>query len=215
LIIIDVLGKPCPVPVIEAKKALAGHNLSSVIVKVDNIVAVQNLEKMASGLGYVFSYVTNSENSFDVTISKSGDVSAMAQDAESDDVSSGISEVMPGGENRGSGAQKLAVVIGSDTMGSGSDELGKILIKGFLYSLTELPNPPKYVIFFNSGAYLTSEGANTIDDLRKLEEKGSEIMTCGTCINYYGLQEKLAVGKVVNMYEITERLTASDNVVNI
>ena len=71
------------------------------------------------------------------------------------------------------------------------------------------------MIFFNSGAYLTSDGANTLDDLKKLEEKGTEILTCGTCINYFGLQDKLAVGKIVNMYEITERLASSGAVINI
>jgi len=100
-------------------------------------------------------------------------------------------------------------------MGNGAEELGKILVKGFIYSLTELPLPPQCVIFFNAGAYLTSDGANTLDDLKKLEEKGTEILTCGTCINYFGLQNKLAVGKIVNMYEITERLVCAGTVVNI
>jgi len=209
------LGKPCPVPVIEAKKALAKHDINIIFVKVDNIVAVQNLEKMAGGLGYVFSYTENSEDSFDVTISKSDDKPTLTENTESEKVSAKASGALLSVESPENREKKLTVVIGSDAMGSGSDELGKILIKGFLYSLTELPNPPKHVIFFNSGAYLTSDGANTIDDLRKLEEKGTEIVTCGTCINYYGLQEKPAVGKIVNMYEITERLTASDNAVNI
>ena len=213
---IDVLGKPCPIPVIEAKKVLAKQDISSAVVKIDNIVAVQNLEKMADGYGYAFSYVTNSDGTFDVTIRKNGDTRATAESAKTTGEASPTgSEALPGVENRAGHAKKLAVVIGSDTMGSGSDELGKILIKGFLYSLTELPEPPKYVIFFNSGAYLTSDGANTIDDLKKLEELGTEIVTCGTCINFFGLQDSLAVGKVVNMYEITERLTDSDNVINL
>ena len=109
----------------------------------------------------------------------------------------------------------MAVLIGSDRMGQGAEELGKILIKGFIYSLSELPIPPKYVIFLNSGAYLTAKGANTLEDLKRLEEKGTEILTCGTCINYYELQDELAVGKIVNMYEITERLASANNILNI
>ena len=109
----------------------------------------------------------------------------------------------------------LVVSIGSDKMGQGTDELGKILIKSFIYSLTELAVPPKCVIFFNSGALLTSDGANTIDDLTKLEEKGAEILTCGTCVNYYNLQDKLAVGAVSNMHEIAQRMASANNIINI
>ena len=112
-------------------------------------------------------------------------------------------------------ANGLAVVIGSDTLGKGADELGKILIKSFIYSLTELPVPPKHIMFLNSGAYLTADGSNTVDDLKKLEEKGVEILTCGTCVNYYNLQDKLAVGAVSNMYEIAARMALAGNVINI
>ena len=100
-------------------------------------------------------------------------------------------------------------------MGEGAEELGKILIKGFIYSLTELPAPPKYVIFFNSGAYLTSNKANTVDDLKSLSQKGTEILTCGTCINFYNLQDKLAVGSICNMYEIAEKMANAANIINI
>jgi len=107
------------------------------------------------------------------------------------------------------------VAISGDTMGSGTEELGKILIKSFIASLAELPEPPKYVIFFNSGAKLTAKGANTVEDLQKLTDKGTEILICGTCVNYYNLQDNLAVGKIVNMHEITAKMTAADNVINI
>ena len=100
-------------------------------------------------------------------------------------------------------------------MGEGAEELGKILIKGFIYSLTELPTPPKFVIFFNSGAYLTSAESNTVDELKKLAEKGTEILTCGTCINYYKLQDKLAVGAITDMYGITERMASAGSIINI
>ncbi|MCL2146986.1 MAG: sulfurtransferase-like selenium metabolism protein YedF, partial [Synergistaceae bacterium] len=101
------------------------------------------------------------------------------------------------------------------TMGDGAEELGKILIKGFIYSLTELPAPPEYVIFLNSGAFLTSDGSNTIDDLKKLENKGAKILTCGTCVNFYGLQDKLAIGTITNMYGITEIMVSTGAVINI
>ncbi|MCL1873009.1 MAG: sulfurtransferase-like selenium metabolism protein YedF [Clostridiales bacterium] len=109
----------------------------------------------------------------------------------------------------------VVVVISRDTMGEGAMELGKILIKSFIYSLTELHSPPKCVIFLNSGAYLTSAGSNTIDDLKELENKGVEILTCGTCVNYYELQDKLAVGAVTDMVSITARMDTARNIINI
>ena len=212
MIIIDMLGKPCPIPVIEAKKTLAKIDVSGVLVKVDNIIAVQNLEKLAGGSGYDFSYTEHSASLFDVTISKS--VAAVETEMTENQKAPSHSEAGTI-RSRENASQDVVVLIGSNAMGSGAEELGKILIKGFLYSLTELANPPKSVIFFNSGAYLTIEGANTLDDLKLLENKGVEVVTCGTCINYYELQDELAVGKIVNMYEITEKLAAAGHVISI
>jgi selenium metabolism protein YedF len=203
--IIDVLGKPCPIPVIEAKKALAEQDTDSVLVKVDNIVAVQNLEKMANGYGYGFSYAESAKDVYDVTIHRDGKNPPETQ-------AGSLESEAPQG---GAPSKGLAVVIGRDTMGEGAEELGKILVKGFIYSLTALPAPPKCVIFFNSGARLTSDGANTVEDLRKLEEMGTEVLTCGTCVNYYGLQDKLAVGAITDMYGITERMASAGSVINI
>jgi len=194
--IIDVLGKPCPIPVIQAKKALAEHDITGVIVKVDNIVSVENLTKMAKGLGFDINFAQTAKDSFEVTITKSENTGHIPpQDA-----------AAPSG---------LVVAIGSDAMGNGAEELGKILIKGFVYSLTELPTPPECVLFYNSGARLTANDANTIDDLKKLESKGTQILTCGTCINYYELPSKPSVGSIANMYEIVDQMTHAANIINI
>ena len=197
--IIDVLGKPCPIPVIEAKKALAEYD--GVLVKVDNIVAVQNLEKLAKGLGYDYSYVESAGGHFVVQIGKTGNFDA--------ELSDGIHA------SDRSDSARATVVISKNTMGEGAEELGKILIKSFIYSLTELAMPPESVVFLNSGAYLTTDGSNTIDDLKALEEKGVEILTCGTCVNYYGLNTNLAVGSIANMYEIVEKMAFAANMINI
>jgi len=202
--IIDVMGKPCPIPVIEAKKALSERKIDRVQLKVDNFVAVQNLEKMANGSGHDFSYSKVTGDEFDVTISKDKE---SGSDDESDQV--GSITVPPGAALGG-----LVVAIGRNTMGEGAEELGKVLIKGFIYALSELPNPPEFLIFFNSGAYLTSENANTIADLKFLEANGTKILTCGSCINYYGLKTP-AVGEITDMYGIAETLTSAASVVNI
>ena len=101
------------------------------------------------------------------------------------------------------------VAIGSDTMGRGSEELGHALLKSFLYALAQLETPPRTMLFFNGGAKWT------VEDLRELESRGTEILTCGTCLDYYGLKEKLAVGSVTNMYRIAEILTQADRLVNL
>jgi len=112
-------------------------------------------------------------------------------------------------------SDNFVVAISADTMGNGSEELGKILVKAFIYSLTELPVPPDVLVFFNSGVHLTSNESNTIDDLKALEEKGTKMLICGTCVNYYGLQEKLAVGTISNMNEITQMMADAARLINI
>ena len=202
---IDVMGKPCPVPVIEAKKALAEHGRDGVLIKVDNIEAVRNLEKMAKASGYSFSYVENDKNSYKVIIKEDGKNSSEPETV--DDVSKTF--------QCGSPSNGTVVAISRNTMGEGSKELGKILIKGFIYSLTELPAPPDFLIFLNSGVYLTSDGSNAVEDLKKLEEKGTVILICGTCVNYYELKDKLAVGTITNMYDISEKMANAGRVINI
>lgn len=105
------------------------------------------------------------------------------------------------------------VVIASDQMGEGAEELGKTLLKAFVFSLTQQDKLPKTILFYNGGAHLTCEGSPMLEDLRALEAEGVEILTCGTCLNFYGLTEKLAVGGVTNMYVIAEKMLGAGNVV--
>jgi selenium metabolism protein YedF len=184
---LDMRGHPCPIPVVNAKKALAEQDAEGVVVVVDNIVAVQNLEKMARGTGCGFSYSEDGASQYRVTIVK-GANSAQVFDAPAESAAQAVPE--SGG---------LVVLITSDSMGRGAEELGRILIKGFIFSLTQLNPRPEAVIFLNAGARLTTEGANTVPDLKILAEKGTGIYTCGTCANYYKLTEALAVGSIVDM----------------
>mgnify|MGYP000875967393 CR=1 FL=1 len=105
------------------------------------------------------------------------------------------------------------VVVSSDRMGSGNDELGKVLIKGFIFAVTQLDELPEQMLFYNGGAVLTCEGADTLEDLKNLEAQGVEILTCGTCLDYYGLKEKLQVGSVPNMYAIVEAMNRADKII--
>lgn len=202
--IIDAMGKACPVPVVLAKKAAAelASEGGELQVLVDNQPACENLRNMAEGNGYAVMEEKIEPGRYRVTITVPVQEQAQVQP---------VTEQTPV-KREESG---LVVVISKDTMGQGSEELGKILIKGFLFSLTQLKNPPKAVLFFNSGVLLTVEGCNTLDDLRELEQAGTQIEICGTCADYYSVKDSIGVGKIVNMMTITERMAYAGSVINI
>lgn len=105
------------------------------------------------------------------------------------------------------------LVISSDTMGNGDDTLGRMLLKGFLYAMVEQRRLPETIVFYNSGVFLTTEGSGALDDLRELERRGVKILSCGTCLNHFGLFDRLQVGAVTNMYEIALHLTEARKVI--
>lgn len=105
------------------------------------------------------------------------------------------------------------VLIATDKMGHGDDVLGKKLMKAFTYALSEAEELPSHVLLYNGGAFLSQEGAETVEDLKKLEEKGVEILTCGTCTEFFEISETVAVGAITNMYEIVEICTEADSVI--
>ena len=202
--IIDAMGKACPVPVVLAKKAAAelASEGGELQVLVDNQPACENLRNMAEGNGYAVMEEKIEPGRYRVTITVPVQEQAQVQS---------VTEQTPV-KREESG---LVVVISKDSMGQGSEELGKILIKGFLFSLTQLKNPPKAVLFFNSGVLLTVEGCNTLDDLREQEQAGTQIEICGTCADYYSVKDSVGVGKIVNMMTITERMAYAGSVINI
>ena len=105
------------------------------------------------------------------------------------------------------------MAIDSAQMGQGSAELGQALLKAFVFALTQQDRLPRTILFYNGGASLSCEGSPLLEDLRELEAQGVEIPTCGTCLNFYGLTDKLAVGSVTNMYSIVETLLAASSVI--
>jgi len=192
--IIDARNLECPKPVIMTKKAFDTAQDGVVTTLVDNEIAVKNLEKLAKSNGFE-SEVEEFENEYKVHIKiEAGAVVTKTQVNElSDEV----------------------VAIGTNIMGAGSEELGTVLMKGFLYTLTETKPYPKSVLFYNSGVKLTVEGSDSIEDLEKLEAAGVEIISCGTCLNYYEIADKLKVGEVSNMYTIVETLKSAGNTIRI
>ena len=191
-ITVDAMGDACPIPVIKTKKALdeAGEN-AEIEVLVDNETALKNVTKMAGSTGAEVTGEKIAEGQYRVLI-RSGNAAGQA-----------------GGNADG----ETIVVVSSDKMGEGADELGHILMKSFIFAVTQLETLPAKMVFYNGGAKLTVEGSPALEDLKSLEEQGVEIMTCGTCLDYYGLKEKLAVGTVTNMYSIVETMQEAGRVI--
>ena len=105
------------------------------------------------------------------------------------------------------------VVISSGTMGNGEEELGKALMKAFIFALTKQDTYPDTILLYNGGAYLSCEGSDSLEDLKFLEAQGVKIATCGTCLNFYGLTDSLAVGSVTNMYDIVETMGKATKII--
>ena len=102
-------------------------------------------------------------------------------------------------------AGSKVVVLSSEFMGAGDDELGATLMKAFVFALTQQDELPAAILAYNGGVHLTVEGSPVLDDLKKLAEAGVEIFSCGTCLNHFGIADKLAVGEVTNMYVIVQK----------
>lgn len=189
MIKVDAIGQVCPVPIIMTKNALKDIEEGQVEVSVDNRISLENLQKMSKEMGY------------DYTVEESGDIFKIVINKMRESV-----EVRECEEN-------TIVVIDSLHMGKGDIELGRILMKGFIYTLSEMEELPKTILFYNEGVKLAIEGTESLQDLKSLEERGVEILSCGTCLNFYGIAEKLRVGSVTNMYTILERQMKATRVI--
>lgn len=225
-ITVDARGLQCPMPVIEAKKVLQKLSDGIVQIFVDNLIAVQNLSKMAKQLNVDCSYEKVNENYYIVIIVKKiqNDDSITMTEVESNPFNQFITSesieleninIAEDAEKRNQENKNVntTVIISADHMGEGDEKLGKILMKAFIYALTELEELPAKIIFYNGGAKLTVEGSDSLEDLKLLESQGVEILTCGTCLNYYEISEKLSVGTVTNMYAIAEIMMASNKII--
>ena len=107
------------------------------------------------------------------------------------------------------------LLFASDCLGSGDEDLGRVLIATFIDTLAQADPRPYRMIFVNSGVLLTAKGSRTLNTLQQLEKAGVDISCCGTCVNHYGLNDKLKVGRITNMYDIVTCLLNSDKVVRV
>jgi selenium metabolism protein YedF len=193
--IVDCRGLACPQPVIQSKKAMAESEQVTTIV--DNETAVENVSRMAEKEGYAVR-VEKKEDGIYLSLSKAG---------RAVEATSAPTPALQ--EARGT----TAVLVASDGIGRGGEELGGILIRSFLHTLNEVEPLPDTIVFLNAGVKLTVEGSPVLEDLGALAQKGVQILACGTCLGYFGLKDKIAAGEVSNMYSIAETLLRAGSVV--
>ena len=195
--VVDARGEQCPIPVVKTKKVLDSIQGEAVVtVLVDNETAVQNLTRMGKTAGAQVASQKMGEHEFEVTLTVH-DSGEEKTDSREETVC--IPDVKG----------NLVIAVDTAVMGRGNDELGKVLMKGFLFAVTQLPELPKTMLFYNGGVLLTTEGSDSLEDLKSLEAQGVQIKSCGTCLNYYGISDKLKVGEVTNMYDIAETLASA------
>jgi selenium metabolism protein YedF len=205
---VNAMGDACPIPVVKTKNAIAELGGSGTVeTLVDNEIAVQNLEKMAKQKDYGFFSKKLEEGKYRVLITV-GEEDLAAEGQEEPEYEN-CAIPMQGRKKH------LVVAVNSDVMGHGDDVLGGLLIKSFIYALSQQDQLPDTILFYNGGAKLTTEDSASLEDLRLMEQQGVEILTCGTCLNYYGLTDQLAVGSVTDMYTVVERLSRAEKVIKL
>jgi selenium metabolism protein YedF len=199
--IVDAKGLACPEPVILAKKALV--SASEVTILVDNTTARDNVKRLGATSGCEISVFEESGGVFRIQLTKK---SGEAAPDESSRCECEAPAALPA-------SGPTVCVIASAGMGQGNDDLGAILMKAFIHTTVELEHRPDIMVLYNSGVKLAADGSSVVDDLKALEERGTKILVCGTCVNFFELQGKIAAGTVSNMYDIAGALSTAGRIV--
>ena len=195
---IDCRKQNCPLPVINTKKALEQSTDSNLLVVVDNIVSRDNVRRFAQSQGHKVDIMDKGDGIFNLSITRN-------PEAQKKPVGAGAMAAMGG----------LVVFITTDKLGVGDDRLGEILMKAFLNTLHDSEPKPDKIVFINNGVKLSTEGSEVLDSLDALTKDGVQIVSCGTCLNYYSILEKLKYGIAGNMYDIVNVLLEAGKVIKI
>ena len=191
---IDCRGKACPQPVLMAKQALEQLREGELTVIVDDPTAHENVERFVTSQGCSVKAVKRERDVYlHIRKGTAGDETKAVREEEK--------------------AKRVVVYINSHLLGVGDEALGTILMRAFLKTLLDLETRPNQLILINSGVRLASEGSEVLETLRALSENGVKILSCGTCLDFYGLKEKLRVGAVSNMFVIAQALLGADRLI--
>ncbi len=198
--ILDCRGLACPQPVIETKKALETGAEKTILVMVDNMAARENVTRLAKSLGCEVK-AEEKQGCYYLTVRKQEGVFPAKEDSR-------------GEAPQPQGASGAVYLVTTNSFGQGSPDLGEVLMKSLMVTVVQ-QTIPAAMFLLNTGVYLAVEGSPVLEQMRTLADAGTEILVCGTCLNYYKLMEKLAVGTVSNMADINSRLNGPHKVITI
>lgn len=192
---VNARGLACPQPVVLAKQAIEYHRQVKVIV--DDDIALENVKRLGAKLGC------------DVKVEKKNDGSYEINMTRKEGADGSKEEFVPEPNTAPANPGPFVIVISSDKMGKGNDELGYVLIKAFLHTIASHKEKPDIMIFYNNGVKLTVQDSEVLEDLKQLESEGVQLLVCGTCLGYFNIKDKLAAGTVSNMYDIVETMSCA------
>lgn len=198
---IDARGLQCPAPVLKVRSALSNADVQCVVVTLDNEDSAENVTRTGRSLGCEVSFEQLGDD-YIVTLTREAGISVANQPT--------VDELCP---VSGDGENTVAVFITSDTIGKGDDSLGRLLMIAFTKTVLEMTPLPKTVALMNGGVKLVSQQSELAQTFAKLESKGTEILVCGTCLDFFKLKDQLAVGTISNMYDILNSLYTADRIV--
>jgi tRNA 2-thiouridine synthesizing protein A len=193
---VNAVGKPFPQLVVMTKKALSEAGKAGVVVFVDNEAARDNVVRMAKKEGFKVKALRNTKKGFKVEIKKS-----LLPEKE-----------ISGKTKKAVSKEKIVYLFESDFIGT-NRELGKVLSNGFLNAVEELPERKSFIVLISKGVKLAIKKSYVLNRLKSLEEKGFDILICGTCLDYFKIREKVDVGRISNALEIMECMTEVDKVI--
>lgn len=192
--IINCKGMNCPLPVVNTKKYFDTIEKGVSTTIVDNEVAKNNIIKFAENSGFKYE-VEEKDSLYHIIITKG----------------EGVKEDKPL-EVKVSNDENFTIVVGSDKLGNGDEDLGIALMKSYLFALSEAEKIPNNLVFLNSGVKLVVEGSLVLDSLEKLQQRGVEIQSCGLCLDFYKIKDSLKIGEITNMYAIIELMNTSKTI---
>jgi selenium metabolism protein YedF len=204
ILTVDARGLACPQPVLETKRVLDETDSSVLRVLVQGYTSRENVSRYARNQGCEVEVQEQGTDEFEITLTRAG--SEVARDEKED--------LLPCPVPEQSQSARIVVYVGNNCMGRGDDELGQKLMRGFLRTWIDVSPRPWRMIFINSGVKLTTLDEEGSEAISMLEEKGVEILSCGTCLQHFGIEDKLKVGKVTNMFEVIESLNAAAKVIS-
>ncbi len=201
---VDARGLACPQPVLETKRVLDEGQDRYFAVLVDDPTSKENVCRFAKNQGCEVEVQDLGRDQYEITVSCLS-YQPVPEHAE---------EMLPCPVPQAISQDRNVVYIGKDRMGTGDDELGAKLMRGFLRTWIDVNPKPWRMIFINSGVRLTTIDEESTEATLLLQEKGVEILSCGTCLQHFGLEDKLKVGKATNMYEVIETLNSASKVIS-